>query len=121
MTDEEKIEVARREGERAGADRYLGEVVAARLERATGRSADQVKTLLAHVASASFTNEEGDVDGGKIEAFAASLGTVSAAAPHDPVAAALSRQRPAGGGEKGSALQDKREQTRDKLTKKGNR
>ncbi|NQX35473.1 hypothetical protein [Herbiconiux sp. VKM Ac-2851] len=104
MTDADE---ARREGEKAGANRYLRDIVAAKVEHLSGRSTDQVEVLMQHVDPGSFTDEVGDVDVAKIEAFAA--GVRGAAAPAhvvDPVAEALGRV-------------SKREQTRDRLTGKG--
>jgi hypothetical protein len=102
-------------------EKYLSEALAGRLEKATGRTSDEVQAILAHVAPSSFTDEQGDLDDAKITAFAGTVKSTSGPSNYDPVASALSRQRMGGsGGGSPSVIQERREQVRDgMLPKKG--
>ena len=114
---EEAKEAARREGENIGSEKYLRDAVIARFQLLTGKDDDtEVASIFAHVDAKSFTDDKGEILADKLKEFAATFGTKAAAGSPDAVAAALARQRAAGGGS-GSSIADKRKETRESLTK----
>ena len=115
---EEARDEARREGENIGAGRYLTDAVKAKFQTLTGKTDEETETVFAHVDPKSFTDDSGAIDAVKLKAYADTFGTKSGSGNQsdDPVAAALARQRAAGGG-LGSSIAEKRKETRESLTK----
>lgn len=116
-TEQDKaIDAARREGEVIGAERYLKDAVVGKFQALTGRTDEEVAATFEHVDPKSFTDDKGEIIADKLKAFADTFGPKGGKADvEDPVAAALKRQRQAGGGA-GSSIGDKRKQTRERLT-----
>lgn len=118
-TEQERaLEAARREGENIGAARYLKDAVKGMFQGITGKTGEEVATIFEHVDPLTFTVENGDIDAEKIKKYADAFGTKEDSKQHeDPVAAALARQRQAGGGS-GSSISDKRREVRESMTRK---
>lgn len=122
-TDAEKaLDEARREGETIGAERYLKQAVMGRFEALTGKDADEVATIFAHVDPTTFTNNDGDIDADALAKYAATFGPKAGGntPPVDPVRAALERQqRPgAAGGGGGGSIAELKQARKERLQKK---
>jgi len=113
---EEAREEARREGENIGAERYLKDAVKGRFQALTGKTDEEVDTAFEHVDPKSFTDDKGAIDAAKLKTFAEVFGPKGSTQQPDPVAAALARQRAAGGGAP-TSIAEKRKETRESLTK----
>jgi hypothetical protein len=116
---EDAREEARRQGENIGAQRYLKDAVKGRFQGLTRKTDDEVETIFAHVDPATFTDDKGEIDLEQLRAYAATFDTKNTDddSGRDPVAAALGRQRRAGGGA-GVSIAEKRKQVRESMTKK---
>lgn len=118
----EALDEARREGENIGSQKYLGVAVKANFRASTGKTAEEVDAIFAHIDVTSFLDDDGEIDHARLDAFAASTGgtpTGGAKPPvTDPLKNALDRQRQAGGAGSGKSMKERREETRDSLTKK---
>lgn len=116
-TDQEKaLDEARREGENIGAEKYLKDAVTARFQTLTGKTDEEIETIFAHVDAKSFTDDKGVIDATKLKAYADTFGAPAGGKQNeDPVAAALARQRAAGGGS-GSSISEKRKEVRESMT-----
>jgi type II secretory pathway pseudopilin PulG len=116
--EEAAIEAARRDGEVIGASRYLKEAVKGRFQGITKKTDEEVETIFEHVDALSFTDDKGDIDVEKLTKYAGTFGVSDATVTtEDPVAAALGRQRLAGGGS-GSSISERRKEVRESMTRK---
>lgn len=110
---------ARREGEVIGAERYLKEAVKGRFQAITGKKDEDVDTAFAHVDALSFVDDKGELDTEAIKKFAATFGTGSGAGT-DPVRDALQRRTPSAGSGGATSIAERRQATRDRMSKKTN-
>jgi len=118
---QQELEDARRDGENLGAQRYLKDAIAGRVQAITGLDGDALSDHLAAIDPTFFVDDEGNLDSEKITKFATPLGkgVGSGGSPgSDPVRDAQSRQRPAGGAGSGPTMSERREAARDRMAKK---
>jgi hypothetical protein len=119
-TDNDKaLEEARREGENIGAAKYLKEAVTAKFQALTGKKDEEVEIAFAHVDALSFVDDKGEIDHDAIKKFAGAFGaSAEGGSSSDPVRDAQNRQRPAGAPGSGQSMAERREASRDRMTKK---
>jgi hypothetical protein len=92
---QEKLDTARREGENAGADRYLSIAVRQQIQLETGQPREVVEKALVYADSSKFKTATGDLDLNAIKEFSAVLGAQAVPpAPVDPLAAHLNGVAP---------------------------
>jgi class 3 adenylate cyclase len=121
MADEDELAEARRQGEVAGARRYLREAVTTRLAAASGRTVEQIGDAMAFMDPDSFTDDEGAIDDVKVQRFAGTLGgerDVAPLPPHDPVRAMLDHMGGSGGRSVSGSIEDIRQQTLDEYAER---
>lgn len=127
-TDEQKREDAlRAEGRAAAGLPFVQDAVTARLVLATGKTEEEVATLLEYVDVDKFV-VDGRIDAVKVAAYAASVGTAPAAPPVLPLphpaagiaaaAAAMAARQAPGAPRVGTSINDARKVAREKYTKK---
>lgn len=122
LSDQDKAletarEVARREGENIGSEKYLRAAVTAKFQLLTGKKDDEIETIFGVVDPKQFLDDKGEIIAAKLEAYAATFGAAdeSAGKEKDPVAAALARTRAAGGGKR-SSISEKRKEVRESMS-----
>lgn len=115
-----EVEDARREGENIGAERYLKDAVQGRFQGLTGMKSEDAEKIFAHLDVRSFIDDEGNLDDDAIAEYAVAHGSAGGSGGHgpDPVRDSQRRQKPNGSGEGGQSMKERREATRDRLTKK---
>lgn len=93
---------------------FLREAIGARLSAATGREVGD--SMLAHLDSMSFLDDNGDIDQAKIQGYAAVMGGTQRERPViDPVAEALARMSGTSQRSGQGSIADLREQERERM------
>jgi hypothetical protein len=115
----EAAEAARREGENIGAQRYLRDAIRADLRATTGKSNDDLKSVMDVIDITKFVNTDGDIDSEKLTSFASQFG-VSESTQHqpDPVRAALVRGSKPKPGTAGASVKELQAEAEARMTKK---
>lgn len=115
-----QLEDARRNGENIGAQRYLKDAIIGRIQGITGLSDEDLADHVAAIDPTFFVDAEGNLDVEKITKFATPLASgAGGGGGHgsDPVRDSVRRQRPAGDAGGGQSMKERREATRERLTK----
>jgi hypothetical protein len=111
--EEKAADELRRQGEAAGAAKFIGEAVHGQLRALTGKTDDDLNTALEFVDVNRFV-KDGRIDRDKLAAFATQLGTAAPAAPTPPtnplatIAGNLSRTDAPGAPRTGGSINQER-------------
>lgn len=111
-------EEARREGENLGASRYLADAIRADLRASTGKSNEDLATVMGVIDTSKFVKDDGDIDSEKLAEFAATFGITTSQQSTDPARAALARNRPTSTQQNVGSVNERRRQRREELSTK---